>query len=473
MNRIESIMKPLTWFMALLVVAVAAGCSSGSSGSSSSAAVSSAAAITAYSLAGAPGTIDESAKTITVAKPSMTGPTTMVATFTTTGASVKVGTMTQMSGTTPNNFTNPVVYTVTAADGTAVTYTVTVTMATSSAKSITAYSLAGVTGNINETAKTIAVTQPNGTNVTALIATFTTTGTSVTVGTPAVTQVSRTTANDFTNPVAYVVTATDASTATYTVTVTVAGVAATNPAAPSLGEAGRFVLLAPAAITTTGVTAISNGDIGISPAARTFLAGFTAGVNAGELTQLTNGLSYAADDTNPAPYAYPLHYSTPVIGAPWTTTGAMLTQANTDLGIADTFLAADPNPNVASQLCPTELGTLVLTRGVYKVASNVGITTGPLHLDAQGDPNAVFIFNIGGTLTTGASGSIVLDGGAQAKNVYWRTSGITTIAAGTTFYGNVFATTQVNVLAGAMITGSLFAITDRITLISDTVTKAP
>jgi hypothetical protein len=151
----------------------------------------------------------------------------------------------------------------------------------------------------------------------------------------------------------------------------------------------------------------------------------------------------------------------------------MLTQANTDLGIAATFLAADPNPSASTQVCPLELGTLVLTRGVYKTASNVGITTGSLTLDAQGDSNAVFIFNIGGTLTTGASGSIILANGAQAKNVYWRTAGITTIAAGTTFYGNVFATTQINVLAGANITGSLFAITDRVTLISDTVTKAP
>ena len=129
MNRIESIMKPLTWFMALLVVAVAAGCSSGS-GSGSSAAVSSAAAITAYSLAGTTGIINESAKTITVAKPSGTDVTALKATFTTTGASVKVGTpaMTQMSGTTPNDFTMSKVYTVTAADGTTVTYTVTVTV---------------------------------------------------------------------------------------------------------------------------------------------------------------------------------------------------------------------------------------------------------------------------------------------------------------------------------------------------------
>jgi hypothetical protein len=249
-----------------------------------------------------------------------------------------------------------------------------------------------------------------------------------------------------------------------------------NPTAPTLGEAGRFVILAPAAITTTGVTAISNGDIGISPAARSLMTGFVAIGSTGAVNELTNGTTYAANDSNPAPYPYPLHFSTLVVGDPWTTTAAMLTQANTDLGIADTFLAADPNPgvNVVTQVCATELGTLTLTRGVYKTASNVGITTGALTLDAQGDPNAVFIFNIGGTLDTGApGGNIVLINGALAKNVYWRTAGITTIGANTIFQGLVFANTQVNVLSGANITGSLFAVTDRVTLIADIITKAP
>jgi hypothetical protein len=152
----------------------------------------------------------------------------------------------------------------------------------------------------------------------------------------------------------------------------------------------------------------------------------------------------------------------------------MLTQAKTDLGIAYTFLAADPNPGAPTQVCPIQLGGQTLTRGVYKTASNVQITTGPLHLDAQGDPNSVFIFTIDGTLTTGApGGNIVLDGGALAKNVFFRTGGKTVIGAGTIFYGNVFAWSQVNVLAGANITGRLFAVTDQVTLISDTVTKAP
>jgi hypothetical protein len=89
----------------------------------------------------------------------------------------------------------------------------------SSAKAITAFSLNGAAGTINETGKTIAVTMPFGTDVTSLVATFTTTGASVKVGSTV--QTSGTTANSFTNPVTYTVTAVNASTQDYTVTVMV------------------------------------------------------------------------------------------------------------------------------------------------------------------------------------------------------------------------------------------------------------
>jgi len=88
----------------------------------------------------------------------------------------------------------------------------------SSAKAITAFSLNGVAGTINETGKTIAVAMPSGTNVTALVATFTTTGVSVEVGSTL--QETGTTANNYTSPVIYTVTAEDATTQNYTVTVT-------------------------------------------------------------------------------------------------------------------------------------------------------------------------------------------------------------------------------------------------------------
>jgi hypothetical protein len=126
--------------------------------------LSSAKAITTFSFASpaATGTIDENAKTIAIAVPYGTKVTTFVATFTTTGTSVKVGSTVQVSGTTANDFSSPITYTVTAADGTIAAYKVAVTVALSSAKAITAFSFSSpaAAGAINESKRTIAVTVP-------------------------------------------------------------------------------------------------------------------------------------------------------------------------------------------------------------------------------------------------------------------------------------------------------------------------
>ena len=435
--------------------------------------------ITAFSFigfTGFAGTVDETAKTIAVTVPFGTNVTALVATFTTTGAGVKVGSAVQTSGAIANNFSAPVLYSVTAEDNTTATYTATVTIAPNPAKAITAFSFVGFDGAgraINEVDKTIAVTLPFGSVITNLAASFTTTGTVVTVGNAV--QTSTTTVNDFTAPVVYIVTAADGTTANYTVAVTVAAAPPAGPTAPNLGEAGRFVILASQLVSTTAGSVISNGDIGVEDQARTFMTGFTTVGSEGGFFELTNGLSYAPEDANPSPFPYPLHFATLPVGAPWTSTSAMLTQAKTDLGIANTFLKTDPHPGAATQVCPTQLGGQILTPGVYYTAASVLITTGALQLDALGDPNAVWIFSIDGTLTTGAPGGNVtfVGGVGNAKNVYWRTGSATIIGAGTTFNGNVFAWTQVQVLAGANVTGSLFALTDQVTLISSTVTKAP
>ena len=338
------------------------------------------------------------------------------------------------------------------------------------------FSLLGETDTINSIAGTISVTVPDVTVVTGMIATFNTSAdvTSIQVGTTD--QISGSTVNDFSNPVTYIVTAQDGTTTKdWVVTVR-----ANNPTAPDLGEAGRFVILAGTIVTTTSGSHIYNGDIALLSYARSTYGGFTPTGPAGDFTELTNGTSYASDDANPNPFPYPLHYSTPTVGATWTTTGAMLTQSKTDVGVAFTFLAADPNPGAPTQVCPIELGNKTLTRGVYKTGSSVTISTGDLTLDAQGDPNSIFIFNISGNLSTippsgnpTLGGNIKLINGAQAKNVYWRTGGYTSIGAGTQFNGSVFAWTDVNVLAGAKVTGSLFSSTTQVTLISDTITKAP
>ena len=174
------------------------------------------------------GTIDATNYTIALSVPYGTTVTALVATFTTTGSSVVIGSTTQVSGSTANDFTSSVTYTVMAADGTTRDYTVTVTISNASSAEITAFSFeaaknsalnADVTGTIDATNYTIALSVPYGTTVTALVATFTTTGSSVVIG--STTQVSRYTANDFTSAVTYTATAADATTREYIVTVTI------------------------------------------------------------------------------------------------------------------------------------------------------------------------------------------------------------------------------------------------------------
>jgi hypothetical protein len=150
---------------------------------------------------------------IAVTVPFGTNVTSLVANFTTTtGASVKVGSTAQVSGTTANNFTNPVTYRVTTTDATTKDYTVVVTRAANPAKDITSFSFSSPTaiGVINGT--NIAVTVPSGTNVTALVPTITHSGASINPNSGV--------AQNFTSPVTYTVTAADGTTKEYTVTVT-------------------------------------------------------------------------------------------------------------------------------------------------------------------------------------------------------------------------------------------------------------
>ena len=144
-------MKKIYMLLAAVLLMVMTGCGGG--GDTAQAPPSKLKAITVFYLNGVVGTIDETGKTIAVTMPYGTDVTSLVAMFMTTGASVKVDTTVQKSETTVNNFSIPVDYTVTAADGSSVTYTVTVTVAPVKPRAFTAFSLNGVVGTINETGK--------------------------------------------------------------------------------------------------------------------------------------------------------------------------------------------------------------------------------------------------------------------------------------------------------------------------------
>ncbi len=157
---------------------------------------------------------------VSVIVPNGTNLSSLVANFTTTGVSVRVGATLQSSGTTTNNFSSPVTYIVTAGNGSTQNYTITVTAALASAKSILSFGFSNplIQGSISGT--NIAVTVPFGTDVTNLVAVFSFTGSSVRVNGNL--QTSGTTANNFSSAVSYLVTAADSSTQTFVVTVAIA-----------------------------------------------------------------------------------------------------------------------------------------------------------------------------------------------------------------------------------------------------------
>jgi len=110
-----------------------------------------------------------------------------------------------------------------------------------------------------------------------------------------------------------------------------------------------------------------------------------------------------------------------------------------------------------------DLGTLTLGPGVYKYSAAATLT-GTLHLNAGGDPNAVFVFQIGSTLTTAAASSVVLSGGAQAGNVYWAVGSSATIGATSAMQGQIIAQASISMGNGSSSNGVLGALTAAVTL---------
>ena len=111
-------------------------------------------------------------------------------------------------------------------------------------------------------------------------------------------------------------------------------------------------------------------------------------------------------------------------------------QAATDLATAYNDAAGRPS----SAASPPDVGGRTLTGGVYRsgLVGSLGLT-GRLTLDAQGDPRAVFIFQIPSTLVTATDSSVRLVNGAQACNVFWQVGSSATLGTRTAFQGNILA----------------------------------
>ncbi|MGB7567343.1 MAG: FISUMP domain-containing protein, partial [Chitinivibrionales bacterium] len=310
-------------------------------------AASSAKALTAFSFAtpAVTGTIIDSSKTVALTAPYGTDVTALVATFATTGASVKIGSVIQTSGTTASNFSSPVTYTVVAADGSTQAYVVTVTIAANNAKALTAFNFTSpaVTGTITESAKTVALTVPYGTDVTALVATFASTGASVKVG--SVAQTSGTTANNFTNPVTYTVVAADGSTQNYVVTATVA--ASTAITITTQPQSQAKCLGAPVSFSVVETTATGTLSYQWKNAAGNLTEGHYVGTTTGSLSIG----AVAATDTG----AYSC-VVTSTAGSKATSAGAILTVNASST--APSAVNATP-----SSVCSGGSSTLSLTGG--------------------------------------------------------------------------------------------------------------
>jgi len=184
-----------------------------------------------------------------------------------------------------------------------------------------------------------------------------------------------------------------------------------------LGTAQNFAVLGGSTVTNTGSTVVY-GDLGVHPGLA--ISGFPPGL-------VTGGTIHAGD-------------------------GATL-QAQSDLTAAYVTLASDaPTQDLTGQ----DLGGLTLTPGVYRFSSSAQLT-GTLTLDALGDPGAIFVFQIGSTLTTASNSSVVVLNNAGDCNIFWQVGISATLGTTTAFKGNILALTSITLNTGATVSGRILA----------------
>lgn len=202
--------------------------------------------------------------------------------------------------------------------------------------------------------------------------------------------------------------------------------------AQGLGSADSFAALGGAGVTSSGNTVL-NGDLGAYPVAT--INGFPPGI--------VNGTTYSG--------------------------GSVAQQAQTDASAA--YVALEGETPI-QDLSGDDLGGLTLDPGVRSFSATAQLT-GTLTLDAQGDSDAQFDFQIGSTLTTAASANIVLLNGAQADNVFWQVGTSATIGAGSTFYGSILADQSITLNSGTSVFGSVVALNGTVTLVDNVITAVP
>ena len=204
-----------------------------------------------------------------------------------------------------------------------------------------------------------------------------------------------------------------------------------------LGTTSTFAVLAGETITNTGTTTISGdagSDVGVYPGSSI----------PGEAFIVTTGTIHKGDAT-----AY---------------------QAKQDLQIAFDD-AAGRTVTTTFTGTDNQLGGKTLTTGVYRFghADTANLTAAqPLILDAQGDPNAVFIFQATSDLVFASNSVVQLINGARFCRVFWQVESSATIGTNAQFVGHIFAYASISAQTGAHINGQLLALTGQVSLDSNT-----
>jgi len=203
----------------------------------------------------------------------------------------------------------------------------------------------------------------------------------------------------------------------------------------NLGTTSTFAVIAGSTITNTGATTINGdvgADIGLYPGTE-----FTGK----ETVTLDGGAIYIAD--------------------------AVALQAKNDLVVAYN----DAESRTPVTRIPSELGGSTLTPGTYDSADGTFQITGTLTLDAQGDPEGVFVFKTASTLITAAGSNIVMTNSARFCRTFWMVGSSATLGINSHFVGHILAMVSITATTGATVQGQLLAQTGAVTLDNNTITN--
>lgn len=200
-----------------------------------------------------------------------------------------------------------------------------------------------------------------------------------------------------------------------------------------LGTAENYAVLAKSEISNVP-TSIVTGDLGLSPAAASYITGFAlTKAGASWSSKQVVGSVFAADNDPPTP--------------------TLLTTAVKDMMTAYTDAAGRKLPDFL-ELGAGAIGGKTLTPGLYKWTSTVTI---PADVTLEGDADDVWIFQVSGDLELAAAKSMVLSGGADAANIFWQVAGVAELGTTSHAEGIVLAKTAIKLQTGASIHGRLLA----------------